>query len=126
MLTTKDKILNVVFLLINLLTAILIFTLGDYLVHIMENAWSVPPHYFWNKVPAGLLLAVIGTLIATKIKNIWLKALIVGIFTATLLQGRYFIEGYALDFVIIFLFIHFAILYFPLVIVFSAYNKYKK
>lgn len=120
----REKIINIAFVGINLLTVILLFTVGDYFVHSLEEYWSVPPHYFWNKVPAAYLLAIIGLFLSTKIRNIWLKTTIVGGFTAVLLQGKYFIQGYPLDFVILFLFIHFAILYPLLALMFWINNKY--
>ncbi len=121
---TKEKILNGIFILINLLSVILVFTIVDYLIHGLEEVWSVPPHYFINKVPAAFLLAIIGLFLSARIRNVWLKALVTGGFTAVFLQGKYFIQGYPLDFVILFLFIHFAILYPLLVLMFWAYNKY--
>ena len=123
---TKEKVSNAVFLIINLLTVILLFTITDYFTHELRDAFSVPPHYFWNKVPAAFGLAVIGLLLSIKIKGVWLKALVTGGFTAVLLQGKYFIEGYPLDFVFLFLLLHFLMLYPLLVLMFWVYNKYSK
>ncbi len=119
----ENKFKKIFFLLINLLTVIFLFTIIDHYIHGLENAWSVPEYYFKHKIPYGFLLAVIGLALSIKIKNIWLKSLIVGGFTAVTLQFNYFVSGYALDFVLIFLFIHLIILYPLLVLMFWIYNK---
>src|SRR5689334_3503076 len=121
---TKEKLLNWAFIATNLLIVILLFTIGDHVVHGLEDKWSVPDYYFRNKIPFGFLWAVVGYYLARKSANPWLKALIVGAIVAITLQTRYFLEGYPRDFVFLFLLIHFAILYPLLVIMFFVLNKY--
>lgn len=126
----RQKIANGVFVLLNLFTVILLFTIIDHFIHGLEDTWSVPPHYFINKVPYGFMLAVIGLLLSIKIKNIWLKSLVVGGFTAIAIQTKYLIETilhgtYTLHFVILFAFLHFFMLFPLLVIMFHFYYKYK-
>src|ERR1035437_9813777 len=108
----NSKSQKIIFSSIVLMVVILLFTIIDHSIHGLENAWSVPDYYFRNKIPFGFLWGIVGLLLARKVQNIWLKALVVSSIIATTLQLRYFIEGYPLDFVIIFLFIHFIILYF--------------
>ncbi len=110
--------------LVILLAMILLFAAIDYFIHGLEKAWSVPDYYFRNKILAGFLWGIAGLFFARKFQNIWLKSLIVSGIIAATLQVRYFLEGYALDFVILFLFIHFFILYFLSVGMFAIFNKY--
>lgn len=120
----KNKILDEIFIVISFLIVILLFTIIDYSVHGLNTAWSVPDYYFKNKIPFGLLWGVIGFLFIRKFKNIWFKAMIVASVITVALQIRYFIEGYALNFVLLFLLFHFVILYFLLVAMFFLFNKY--
>lgn len=120
----KEKLLKGVFAGIALLTVVLLFTIIDYFTHGLENAWSVPDYYFRNKIPFGFLWGIAGLLFAVKFRNVWLKALIVSGIIAVALQFRYLIEGYALDFVLIFLLFHFIILYLLSVAMFLILKKY--
>ena len=121
----KAKILRITFISILLLIVILLFTILDYSVHGLEKAWSVPDYYFRNKIPFGFLFGAIGVLLAKKFQRNWLKALAVAGTVAVTLQFRYFIEGYPLSFVFLFLLIHFVILYVLSVLMFLILNKNK-
>lgn len=107
-----------------LLIVILLFTVIDHFVHGLESAWSVPDFYFRNKIPFGFLWGLVGLLFARKSSNLWFKALIFSAVVALALQARYFIEGYALGFVLLFLMIHFVILYFLSVAMFSLFDRH--
>lgn len=107
-----------------LMVVIILFTIIDYFIHGLENYWSVPDYYFKNKIPFGFLWGLVGLFIASKYKNIWLKSLIFSGTIAVTLQIRYFIEGYALDFVLIFLLFHFLTLYFLSLGMFKIFEKY--
>lgn len=120
----KEKILKQIFLGIILLIVILLFTIVDYTIHGLQSAWSVPDYYFRNKIPFGFLWGIIGLLITHKIQNLWLKALVVSGIIAITLQTRYFIEGYPLNFVFIFLLFHFLILYCLTAGMFWVCNRY--
>ena len=120
----KEKIIRLAFALILLLIVILLFTVIDYFIHGLSDAWGVPDYYFKNKIPFGFLWGIVGLLFARKFQNVWLKALSVSGITAVALQTRYFIEGYPLNFVLLFLLFHFAILYFLSVIMFRIFGKY--
>lgn len=121
---TSDLMKEGFFAGIVLLIVILLFTIIDHWIHGLENAWNVPDYYFVNKIPFGFLWGVVGLLFARKFQNIWLKAMIVSGVIAVTLQTRYFIEGYPLDFVLLFLLIHFVILYFLSVGMFLVFNKF--
>ena len=88
---------------------ILIFTGIDYWIHLTSPDYSVPSRYFPNKIIYGTLIGFISYFFI-KNKKPLTKALIFSSIIAILLQIRYFIEGYNLNFVITFLFIHFFIL----------------
>lgn len=120
----KEKIVQVIFTLLNLLSVILIFTIIDHSVHSLNDSWSVPDYYFKHKIPYGFLLSVFGLVLAIRIQNIWLKALIVGGFTAIALQTNYFLQHYPLDFVLIFALLHFLMLYPFLVLMFYINGKF--
>lgn len=109
-----------------LLTAILLFALIDFATHRLSTAWSVPEYYFRNKILFGFFWSIIGWLLARKVKTVWLKALTVAGVIAATLQIRYFLEGYALNFVVLFLFLHFIMLYGVFVLVFLVDRKWGK
>jgi len=90
---------------------ILIFSAGDYFFHQLSAEYAVPPHYFPNKIIYGTIIGFVTYWLFVKVKPPLLKSLIFSAAIAVLLQIRYFLEGYPLDFVVLFLFIHFAILW---------------
>lgn len=108
------------------LVVILLFTIIDHYIHGLESAWSVPDYYFRNKIPYGFLWGIVGLLFARKFQSIWSKAMVVAGVIAVTLQARYFIEGYPLNFVLLFLLIHFVIVYLLSVGMFLVFNKLNK
>ncbi|OGY46536.1 MAG: hypothetical protein A3A24_03775 [Candidatus Buchananbacteria bacterium RIFCSPLOWO2_01_FULL_46_12] len=90
---------------------ILIFALADYFFHQLSGEYSVPPRYFPNKIIYGTIIGLVTFWLLAGVRRPWLKSLIFSGVIAILLQVRYFFEGYPLDFVVLFLFIHFAILW---------------
>lgn len=91
------------------LMIILIFAGVDYLIHSLSNEYDVPSYYYRNKIIFGTLIGYLSYLLFQK-KSVVVKSLSVSLFVSVLLQVRYFIEGYPLDFVLLFLLIHFIIL----------------
>ncbi len=120
----KETVLKASFAAVVLLIVILLFTVIDHAIHGLENSWSVPDYYFRNKIPFGFLWGVVGLLLAIKFQNIWLKSLSVAGIISIALQVRYFIEGYPINFVLLFLLFHFIILYLLSVGMFLILNKY--
>lgn len=112
------------FLFLITVLIILLFTLGDYFMHQLSAEYEVPPRYFPHKVIYGTVIGFIALLFTQKL-NIWLRALIFSSAVSILLQIRYLIEGYPLDFVILFLFIHLAILFVVSAIIFKILEKKK-
>lgn len=92
-----------------ILLVICIFAGLDYIAHSFSAEYAVPSYYFRNKIIFGTLIAFITNLIVAQ-KSLRTRALIVAAVTCILLQTRYALEGYPMDFVVLFLFIHFAIL----------------
>jgi hypothetical protein len=119
----KQKVLRAAYVLVCAMIVVLLFAMGDYLVHALEDAWSVPDYYFRNKIPYGFLWALVGLLIARKAKSVWAKGAIVSAVISIALQSRYFYEGYALDFVLLFLLFHFLIILVPAWVMFYAFEK---
>ncbi len=91
------------------IAVIAVFDIIDYLIHGLSPSFAVPEYYFRNKAIYGTLFAFITYLLIQR-KTAFTKALIVSGITSVLLQINYFILGYPLDFIVEFLFIHFAIL----------------
>lgn len=126
MVLTKEKIKKGFFVGAILLIVILLFTIIDHAIHGLQNSWGVPDYYFKDKIPAGFFWGIVGLFLAKKFRSIWLKSLVLASVIVVTLQGRYFIEGYALDFILIFLLFHFLILLFLLAGMFSLLKKYRE
>ncbi len=118
---SKSK--NYLFTGMLLLTAVLLFTIVDHYFHGLKATWSVPDYYFKDKIPFGFFWAVVGYLIARKVRSTPANALIVSGVVATTLQVRYFLEGYPKSFVFIFLFLHLAILFVFTFVMFAFAKK---
>ena len=92
------------------LLIILVFTFVDYLVHLLKEEYSVPSYYFRNKIIMGTVIGLVAYYIVRN-QKLFLKSLIFSLAVSILLQIRYFIEGYSVSFVLLFLAIHFIILF---------------
>ncbi len=91
-----------------ILVAVLLATGLDYAAHGLSQEFAVPGYYFHNKVLYGFLWSLVGLLLFRRIRGDAARAAAVAGFVAVILQLRYyFLEGYALWFVVIFLFPHF-------------------
>lgn len=90
---------------------ILLFTFIDFIVHSLSAEYAVPSWYYTNKIIYGTILATIILYFAKNYKDAAVKAVLVATVTSILLQIRYYLLGYSIDFVISFLIIHFIILY---------------
>lgn len=97
-----------VLFLVNLVI-ILLFTLFDYIIHSLSEEYAVPSYYFRNKIIFGTIIGFIVLMFTNKL-NPSKKALLFSLVVSTLLQVRYYLEGYPKKFVFEFLFIHFIIL----------------
>lgn len=101
---------EIVLAFVVLLGVILVFAFFDFLAHLVSEEYAVPDYYFRNKILFGTALAFITWFFVRHWRPV-LKAMALSVVVAFLLQVRYFLEGYSLDFVILFLFVHGAILF---------------
>ncbi len=101
------KIVGIV--LVAVFIIILLFAVGDYFTHLVEEEYSVPGRYFSNKLIYGTLFGFVAYLLFWK-RSLWTRVLVFSVVVSVSLQVRYFLEGYHLDFVLLFLGIHFLIL----------------
>jgi len=105
--------MNIKFLtknLFNSLIIVLLFAAADYFFHQLSAEYSVPPRYFPNKIIYGTIFLFISLWVFSRL-SLWRRSFLSALIVSALLQARYFFEGYPLDFVLIFLFIHFIILF---------------
>jgi hypothetical protein len=119
----STKLQKIIFESVVVLIVVLLFTIMDHYIHGLQDKWGVPDYYFKDKIPFGFLWGLVGLLLAIKFSNIWLKSLIFAGTIAVTLQFRYFIEGYPLDFVLIFLSLHFIMVYLLAVGMFTTFKK---
>ncbi len=95
----------------------------DFYSHSLSDEYSVPDRYFRNKIIYGTLFIAVSYFLLRN-KSILIKSSGIATVTAVLLQIKYFFEGYALDFVVLFLFLHWVMIFIGSVIAFySLRNK---
>jgi len=98
-----------VFIFLIVFVIILIFTFIDYLVHLLSEEYAVSSYYYRNKIIFGTGIGFVVYLFVGK-KKLFVKSLIFSAVISILLQTRYFLEGYSLEFVFEFLLFHFLML----------------
>ena len=116
---------DVLIILVFNLAIILAFTAVDYLTHHLNwNLWSVPEYYFKDKIIFGTFWGIVAYFVLRKWKvSLAVKSFVYSAIIAVLLQIRYALTGYALSFVILFLFIHFALLWLVSYLAFKLFRK---
>ncbi len=97
---------------------ILVFALIDSFVHSLSAEYAVPDYYFRNKIIFGTIIGFI-TYLFIKNKKLLTKSLILSLVVSVLLQIRYALEGYDLNFIFEFLFLHFFMLLISSLLVFK-------
>ncbi len=118
--------LNKAFILFLLAVGIIVlFSAADFFIHKLSKEYAVPQRYFTNKMIFGTIIGFAALWIAKK-QKLLIKSLVFSSAVSILLQVRYFIEGYPLDFVLLFLAIHFMILMALSLTVFKLVEIYKK
>lgn len=106
------------------LTVIVIGTIIDYIVHSASESFYVPFEYYRNKVIFGVFYAFIFLHVWRWLgvkRAEWLALTAFGT-VAVLLQVKYFLQGYDLFFVILFLFLHFLMFFIPGVFMFRRFK----
>ena len=114
---------KIIIRLLIVLSIVLIFTFIDYLANQTSEEYSVPSRYFTNKVIYGTLIGFISLFFLRKF-NFFTKGILFSAIIAVLLQIRYFIEGYPLEFVLEFLLFHFLMLAPISVLAFWLFGKH--
>lgn len=109
-----------------LLAVIAAFAGIDAIIHSIRPEWDVPEYYFRNKIIFGFLLGIPTLFVARRFRQVWQQAIVFTGSISVLLQARYLIEGYPIDFVVVFLFILFAILFLLSMIALSVAKKLRR
>ncbi len=94
---------------LSILSIILLFTLVDFFLHSLSADYAVPDRYFRNKIIFGTIYGMAIFWLVRK-QGLFMRSLLFSGVLAASLQTRYFLEGYPLDFVLLFLLLHFLIL----------------
>lgn len=106
----KEKIKNLFLIFLIIFAIIILFAFVDYLFHSLSEEYTVPPRYFPNKIMYGTIYGFIIFLLVRK-QSHFIKSFLFSLIVDVSLQTRYFLEGYPLDFVFLFLILHFMILF---------------
>lgn len=99
-------------------------TIIDYFTHLINSEFYVQNEYFRNKIIFATLWGYLATFLFYKLKTPFMKAILFSGVIAVLLQVKYFLQGYDLFFVILFLFLHFFMFFLPSWMVFLKLQKY--
>lgn len=113
---------KIILALIASVVIVLLFTLVDYFTHSLSPSYSVPSYYFRDKIIFGTFWVLVAYYFVRK-KEIFPRSLIISAFTAVVLQIRYYLIGYPLNFVLSFLVLHFIMLFISCLIVFTLMKK---
>ncbi len=105
----KIKFKNLILIFLIIFAVILIFAFIDFLLHSLSEEYAVPPRYFPNKIIYGTLYGFFIFLLVRK-QSLLMQSFLFSLIVDASLQSRYYFEGYPLDFVILFLILHFIIL----------------
>ena len=107
-----------------LLLIVVLGTIMDWAIHSLSPAFYVPLEYYRNKVLFGVGWSLVGLFFYRwlGIKRAEYLALAIFFTVAVFLQAKYFLQGYDLFFVILFLFLHFFMFFIPGVIIFRRYK----
>ena len=103
---------------------IVIGTIFDWIAHQASPRFGVPREYFSNKVLFGSLIGFVAfRLFRRHLKKPTHQALAVSFIVAVLLQTRYYLEGYDLFFVFLFMGIHFVAFLVPALFIFKRFKR---
>jgi len=106
------------------LCIVLIATFLDWLAHSSRVEFYVPDEYFRNKIIFATLFGCISLYVFRKVKSQTRKALFFSAVIAILLQVKYFLQGYNLFFVFLFLVLHFLMILAPAWYFFRKYPRF--
>lgn len=107
-----------------LLVMMLVATLIDWMVHSSSPKFYVPFEYYRNKVLFGAFWGLVGFYVFKRwVKNLNWLAVTVAAVIAIVLQTKYFLEGYDLYFVFLFMGLHFIMFLIPTSIIFKKFPR---
>lgn len=95
----------------------------DWLAHQISPAYEVPSDYFRNKIIYATIWGLLGLMAMPTENNMTRKAAWISFMIAVVLQTRYFLQGYDLPFVALFVFIHFFAFFIPMAVVFTNFPE---
>ena len=107
-----------------MLLVLCIGTIFDWFAHQASPSFGVPSSYFRNKILFGTIIGFVALEILRKFvrSDRWL-AFGSTLTIAILLQTRYYMEGYDLNFVFLFMGIHFVVFFLPALVLFHFFKK---
>ena len=108
---------------------IAIGTIFDWIVHHTSPRFEVPFEYYPNKIIFGSLWGFIIFKVLRnyiKVKNPTHLAFLMSLLVAITLQTKYFLQGYDLYFVILFMVLHFIMFLVPAIFIFKKYKQVLK
>ena len=118
------KIKNILKQIGLMLIVVLVATTIDYIVHSLNESFYVSFDYFTNKVIFATVWGIVGLFIFRNyIKNPTKLAIATSAFIAVVLQTKYFLQGYPLFFVFLFMFLHFLMFLVPSIPIFRKYSS---
>ncbi len=117
----KKEVWKLLLGFVAVLVTILLFTLGDYYFHQLEDGYSVPARYFSNKIIYGTIFGLIAFYLLRKI-NKGDRVILFSSIVTLALEIRYIFEGYPINFLLVFLLVHFAILVLVSRIIFQLHD----
>lgn len=123
MLQIKKNEIKVLEIIGLVLVILVIGTALDFATHSLSEKFTVPEYYFKDKIIFGTLWGVVALWAFQKVKNPNTKAALFAGTVAVLLQIRYLLTGYALWFVVLFLFLHFLMFLIPALIIFKRFPE---
>ena len=107
-----------------MLIVVLVATTIDYVVHSLSESFYVSFDYFTNKVFFATIWGIVGVFVFRNyIKNPTKLAIATSAFIAVVLQTKYFLQGYPLFFVFLFMFLHFLMFLVPSIPIFRKYSS---
>ena len=119
----KFDVKEILLIILAVVVVILIFAFFDYLMHQLSDKYAVPSYYFRHKIIYGTIIGAIAYYFLRN-KRLLTKSLMFSAIVSILLQINYYLQGYALSFVILFLFIHFVILVLTSLFIFYLLDNY--
>ena len=95
----------------------------DWIAHQISPEYAVPSYYFRNKIIYATIWGLLGLTALRNQNNMAKKAAWISFFIAVALQTRYYLEGYDLTFIMLFMVVHFFAFLLPMTVVFKNFPE---